>query len=54
MAKTRVEVARKLAIILHRMWRDYAEFRWASLSRTRRRCSQEHEEARTSVTLRGR
>lgn len=29
MAKARVAVARKLAVILHRMWSDHAEFRWA-------------------------
>jgi hypothetical protein len=28
MAKARVAVARKLAVILHRMWSDRAEFRW--------------------------
>lgn len=28
MAKARVAVARKLAVILHRMWIDGAEFRW--------------------------
>jgi transposase len=28
MAKARVAVARKLAVILHRMWSDHAEFRW--------------------------
>lgn len=28
MAKARVAVARKLAVILHRMWSDEAEFRW--------------------------
>lgn len=28
MAKARVAVARKLAVILHRMWSDQAEFRW--------------------------
>ena len=27
MAKARVAVARKLAVILHRMWSDHAEFR---------------------------
>jgi transposase len=28
MARARVAVARKLAVILHRMWRDEAEFRF--------------------------
>src|SRR3954451_18407266 len=28
MARARVAVARKLAVILHRMWRDETEFRW--------------------------
>lgn len=28
MAKARVAVARKLAVILHRMWCDHTEFRW--------------------------
>ena len=28
MARGRVAVARKLAVILHRMWIDGAEFRW--------------------------
>jgi len=28
MAKARVAVARKLAVILHRMWSDQSEFRW--------------------------
>lgn len=28
MAKARVAVARKLAVILHRMWSDHTEFRW--------------------------
>ena len=26
--KTKVAVARKLAIILHRMWRDETDFQW--------------------------
>ena len=28
MAKARVAVARKLAVIMHRMWTDHSEFRW--------------------------
>lgn len=28
MVKVRVAVARKLAVILYRMWSDHAEFRW--------------------------
>ena len=28
MAKARVAVARKLAVIMHRMWSDQSEFRW--------------------------
>ncbi len=28
MAKARVAVARKLAVIMHRMWCDQSEFRW--------------------------
>ena len=28
MARARVAVARKLAVILHRVWADDAEFRW--------------------------
>ena len=28
MARARVAVARKLAVILHRMWVDGSEFRW--------------------------
>ena len=28
MARARVAVARKLAVILHRMWGDGSEFRW--------------------------
>lgn len=28
MAKARVAVARKLAVIMHRMWCDQREFRW--------------------------
>ena len=28
MARARVAVARKLAVILHRMWTDGSEFRW--------------------------
>ena len=28
MARARVAVARKLAVILHRMWRDQTEFRF--------------------------
>jgi hypothetical protein len=27
--KATVAVARKLAVILHRMWRDNTDFRWA-------------------------
>jgi hypothetical protein len=27
-ARARVAVARKLAVILHRMWADSSEFRW--------------------------
>ncbi len=30
MKKAKVAVARKLAIILHRMWRDGSEFQWNS------------------------
>jgi transposase len=29
MQKAVVAVARKLGIVLHRMWRDEADFRWA-------------------------
>ncbi len=29
MVRARVAVARKLAMILHRMWTDGSEFRWA-------------------------
>jgi transposase len=29
MARARVAVARKLAVILHRMWVDGSEFRWS-------------------------
>ncbi|HZI20323.1 MAG TPA: IS110 family transposase, partial [Pyrinomonadaceae bacterium] len=29
MQKAVVAVARKLAIVLHRMWRDGTDFRWA-------------------------
>ena len=28
--KAKVAVARKLAVILHRMWADASEFRWSS------------------------
>ena len=28
MARARVAVARKLAVLMHRMWRDESEFRW--------------------------
>ena len=28
MARARVAVARKLAVILHRIWADGSEFRW--------------------------
>jgi transposase len=31
MARARVAVARKLAVILHRMWRDGTEFHWGKL-----------------------
>jgi len=31
MAKARVAVARKLAVILHRMWRDQTEFCWGKM-----------------------
>ena len=34
MAKARVAVARKLAVILHRMWSDGSEFRWARQTAT--------------------
>ena len=30
MQKAVVAVARKLAIVLHRMWRDGTEFRWSA------------------------
>lgn len=30
MQKAVVAVARKLAIVLHRMWRDGADFRWST------------------------
>lgn len=30
MAKARVAVARKLAVIMHRMWCDHSEFRWSN------------------------
>ena len=29
MARARVAVARKLAVILHRMWVDGSDFRWS-------------------------
>jgi len=29
MARARVAVARKVAVILHRMWTDGPEFRWS-------------------------
>ncbi len=32
--KTKVAVARKLAVILHRMWRDGADFIWSSKAAT--------------------
>jgi len=28
MSRARVAIARKLAVILHRMWADGSEFRW--------------------------
>jgi len=28
--KAKVEVARKLAVIMHRMWRDGSPFRWTA------------------------
>ena len=34
MARARVAVARKLAVILHGMWRDNTEFRWGKESQT--------------------
>jgi len=34
MARARVAVARKLAVILHRMWADGSEFRWGKQSAT--------------------
>jgi len=34
MARARVAVARKLAVILHRMWRDGTEFRWGKEAAT--------------------
>jgi hypothetical protein len=30
LSKARVAVARKLAVMLHRMWIDDTEFRWSS------------------------
>ncbi len=32
MQKAIVAVARKLAIVLHRMWRDETDFRWTAAS----------------------
>ncbi len=29
MRRAKVAVARKLAVVLHRMWRDGTEFRWS-------------------------
>jgi transposase len=34
MAKARVAVARKLAILMHRMWIEGKDFRWESVSKT--------------------
>ncbi len=34
MARARVAVARKLAVILHRMWADGSEFRWGKQAAT--------------------
>ena len=34
MARARVAVARKLAVILHRMWADGSEFRWGKQAPT--------------------
>jgi len=33
MSKARVAVARKLAILMHRMWLDGKDFRWESVSK---------------------
>ena len=35
MARARVAVARKLAVILHGMWRDGTEFRWGNEQQAR-------------------
>ncbi len=35
MARARVAVARKLAVILHGMWRDGTEFRWGKEQQAR-------------------
>jgi transposase len=34
MQKALVAVARKLAIVLHRMWRDGTDFRWSAAATT--------------------
>ncbi len=34
MARARVAVARKLAVILHRMWSEGSEFRWGKQAAT--------------------
>ena len=34
MARARVAVVRKLAVILHRMWADGSEFRWGKQATT--------------------
>ncbi|SES10640.1 Transposase [Sphingobium sp. YR768] len=49
MAKARVAVARKLAVILHRMWSDQTEFRWGRFLQAR-----QHEEAQSESRLRRR
>jgi len=34
MKKARTAVARKLAVIMHRMWRDGVEFQWKTATST--------------------
>ena len=50
MARARVAVARKLAVILHRMWVDGSEFRWGKQAARRGRCVSRH----SSFRLKGR
>ncbi len=52
--KAKVAVARKLAVILHRMWRDKTDFQWSPRRQRRREKTSKHSARAEKMSLPGR